>query len=211
MIRNYLTVAWRMLRKHPVYALVNVVGLGVAIATCLLIGLYVQDELRYDTFHPDADRTLILTLGPDDAGRQRFAPPGFGALLESEIPGVKHVTRTVVDSEVRLSPGSSRTGGGAQDARLLRADTSFFDVFPGFPVRRADRDEVLDAPGEAVLTVSAAASLFGDQDPIGRTIRAVDDSSRRYRVVGLTTVPDRSTLQFDVVVNTPGPSTSENA
>ena len=209
MIGNYLKVALRTFRKHPVYACVNVLGLGVAIGTCLLIGLYVQDELRYDTFHPQAHRTLALVIESDLLDSpQQTGPSAFAPLLETEIPEVEHVTRTDPDRSVHLTPRARRRGGGIREGRVLEADSSFFDVFPGFPVRRADRDEVLDAPGEAVLTASAARSLFGDQNPVGRVLRADSDSTRRYTVVGITRVPEHSTVQFDAVVRAPTPSRS---
>ncbi len=199
MIQNYLKVAWRTLRKHPVYALVNVLGLGVAIATCLLIGLYAQDELRYDTFHPQADQILSVALENEFSDLpQRLAPTPLANVLSTEVPGVEHTT--IADPAgaklVRSAEGRSAT---PQERRVVEADSSFFDVFSGFPVRRADREDVLDAPGEAVLTASAAKALFGEASPVGRRIQVEGD---RYRVVGLTEVPDRSTIQFDLVVST---------
>jgi len=199
MITNYLKVAWRTLRKHPVYALVNVLGLGVAIATCLLIGLYAQDELRYDTFHPHADRILSVVFEnefSDDP--QRLGPIPFARVLSREVPGVQRTT--IADpagaKPVRPAEGRSAT---PQARRVLEADSSFFDVFSGFPVRRANREDVLDVPGEAVLTASLAEALFGGESPIGRRIQIEGDP---YRVVGLTDVPGRSTIQFDLVVST---------
>jgi len=208
MLRNYLKVAWRALRKHPVYAFVNVLGLGAAIATCLLIGFYIQDELRYDTFHPDAHRTLALVIDGDVLdGLQRTTPPGFASLLRAEIPGVEHVTRTDPVGSVRFAPQGSERGGRARDLQVMEADSSFFDVLTGFPVRGGRRADALDVPGEAVLTASAAQSLFGDRNPIGQVVRTDEEPVRRYTVVGITQVPEHSTVQFDVVVRPPSPST----
>ncbi|WP_103026373.1 FtsX-like permease family protein [Salinibacter altiplanensis] len=200
MIENYLKVAWRTLRKHPVYATVNVFGLGIALATCLLIGLYVQDELSYDTFHPQADRVLSVVLENEFSDRpQRIGPAPFATILSTKIPGVEHATFTNPTGAKPVHPVEGRKVT-PKEGRVLKADSSFFNVFSGFPVRRADRDDVLDAPGEAVLTASMTEALFGDESPIGRGIQVEGD---RYTIVGLTEVPDRSTLQFDLVVSTP--------
>ena len=200
MITNYLKVAWRTLRKRPVYAVVNVLGLGIALATCLLIGLYVQDELTHDTFHPHADRILSVVVENKFFDRpRRNAPAPFANVLSTKVPGVAHVTSTSSRTElvpVRLAGNRKAT----RERRILKADSSFFDVFSGFPVRRANRDDVLDAPGEAVLTASLAEVFFGEESPIGRGVQVEGD---RYTVVGLTEVPSQSTVQFDLVVSTP--------
>ena len=199
MLTNYLKVAWRTLRKHPIYALVNVLGLGVALATCLLIGLYAQDELRYDTFHPQADQILSVVLESEFSDHpQRLGPTPFANVLSTEVPGVEHTTITDPTGVKAVRPAEGRSAT-SRKRRVLKADSSFFDVFSGFPVRRANREDVLDAPGEAVLTSSMAEVLFGEESPIGRGIQIEGD---RYRVVGLTEVPDRSTIQFDLVVST---------
>ncbi len=200
MIENYLKVAWRTLRKHPVYATVNVLGLGIALATCLVIGLYVQDELSYDTFHPQADRVLSVVLENDFSDRpQRMGPAPFAQVLSAKIPGVEHATFTDPTGVQPIRPVGGRERM-TREGQVLKTDSSFFNVFSGFPVRRADRIDVLDAPGEAVLTASMAEGLFGDESPIGRGVQVEGD---RYTVVGLTEVPDRSTLQFDLMVSTP--------
>lgn len=198
---NYLKVAWRTLRKNPVYTIVNVLGLGVALATCLLIGLYVQDELSYDTFHPQADRVLSVVIDNNFLDSpQRHGTGPFANVLSTEVSGVAHVTYTDPlhkSKPIRLTESRETI---TRERWVQEADSSFFDVFSGFPVRRADRDDVLDAPGEAVLTSSTAEALFGDESPIGRGVQVEGD---RYTVVGLTEVPDRSTIQFDLVVSTP--------
>lgn len=209
MLRNYLKVAWRTLRKHPIYAFVNVLGLGAAIAICLLTGLYVQNELRYDTFHPDAHRTLTLVIDRGMPDRpQRTAPPGFASLLRTEIPGVEHVTQTGHVGSIRFAPQASERGGRARDLQVMEADSSFFDVFTGFSVRGGRRTDALDAPGEAVLMISVAQSLFADRNPISQVVRSDEKPARRHTVGGITRVPEYSTVQFDAVVRPPTPSTS---
>lgn len=181
MVRKCLAV--HTFRKRPVHA---IVGGSVAVAACLLVGLHALDGWSDHPLQSDPHRTLSLMLekeGPSYS--QSYAPPGFASLLETKIPGVEHVTRTSAD-RVRLDPQPGGDGVSGQASRVLRAGSSFFDVFPGFPVRYADRDEVLNAPGEAVLTDTAAKSMFGTQIPIGRVLRAEADSTSPIQCVPST-------------------------
>lgn len=78
MLKNYLTIALRTLRRHKGYAFINITGLAVGMVCCLVIGLYVQDELSYDRFHQHADRTYRLLLEPEGGSRARLGVTGRG-------------------------------------------------------------------------------------------------------------------------------------
>ena len=204
MLRNFLKIAARHLWKHRGFTAMNVVGLAVGMATCLLVGLYVQDELSYDTFHPQADRILALTIEADFFDeRRRITPAPLGDLLRTEVPGVQRVTRTKGRGEehtVRYEEGDRTL---AREQRVLESDAAFFEVFDGFRVHRGGAQRLLDAPDEAVITTTMARAFFGDQTPVGKTLTVEDDSLRRYTVVGVTEVPTNSSLQFDMVVPMP--------
>lgn len=213
MLRNYLRVAWRNFKRHPIYTCISIVGLGVAMASCLLIALYIQDELSYNTFHPDANRTVVMATDSKmaDSGFSMGAPGGLRELMASKIPGVRQATRARVYSATVRHEGKRETV--TQRSRALAADSSFFDVLSGFQVRGGSASDVLDAPNEMMITASAAQNLFGEADPIGKALtvgikrRLKDqDISRRYTVVGVTEVPAQSTLKFDVII--PEASTS---
>ena len=204
MLRNYLKIAARHLWHQRGFTAMNVVGLAVGMATCLLVGLYIQDELSYDTFHPQSDRILAVTIENDFFDqRRRITPLPLGELLRTEVPGVQHVTRTKGTSNeqtVRYADGDQPL---ARDQRVLKSDASFFDVFSGFRMRQSSDKRPLNAPDEAVITTSMARTFFGDQNPIGKTLSVEDDSTRRYTVVGITEVPENSSVQFDMVVPMP--------
>ncbi len=204
MLRNYLTVAARHLWRHRGFTTMNVVGLAVGMATCLLVGLYVQDELSYDTFHPQSDRILAVTIENDFFDeRRRITPRPFGELLRTEVPGVQRVTQTKGTSDEQTVRYGDDDRTLERDQRVLKTDASFFEVFDGFPVRRANDKHLLDAPDEAVITTAMARAFFGEQNPIGKTLTVENDSTRHYTVVGTTEVPENSSLQFDMVVPMP--------
>lgn len=199
MLRNYLKIAARHLWHQRGFAAMNVGGLAVGMATCLLIGLYVQDELSYDTFHPQADRILALTV-EQGADTQRGVPYALCDVLTRKVPGVQRVTgtsRRAWERTVRYRGNNSQI---ERTQRVLEADSSFFDVLSGFPMHRGRAETMLDAPDQLVITKSTARAFFGGRNPIGEALTVVDDSARRYTVTGVTSVPPNSTIQFDVVV-----------
>jgi putative ABC transport system permease protein len=199
MLRNNLKIAARHLWNQKGYTILNAGGLAVGMATCLLIGLYIQDELSYDDFHPQADRIQVMTIG-DSTNRRTNTPYPLGQAIAHEVPGVARVTQTqeVYERPVRLDADGRRM---ERTQQVLRADSAFFRVFNGFPLRRGARASVLDGPNEAVITKSMARRFFGDRDPIGHPLTVEGDTVREYTVVGVTTVPSNSTIQFDMVVS----------
>lgn len=199
MLRNYLKTAARHLWHQKGYTALNVGGLAVGMATCLLIGLYIQDELSYDDFHPQADQIQLMMVG-DSSAQKTSTPYPLGRVLARELPAVKRVTRTF--HKVRERPVLCEVDGRRfkRPQQILKADSSFFRVFAGFPLHRGARADMLDAPGEAVITESMAQSVFGETDPLGQTVTIGEDSGQQYTVVGVTEVPSNSTVQFDMAL-----------
>jgi len=204
MLRNYLKIAARHLWHQWGFTAMNVVGLAVGMATCLLVGLYVQDELSFDTFHPQAERILAVTIEADFFNEpRRITPAPLGDLLRTDVPGVQAVTRTRGDGDLHTVQYEDGNRTFAREQRVLETDGAFFDVFGGFQMRQGTARGVLDAPDDAVITTEVARAFFGDQNPIGKILAVEDDSTRRYTVVGVTEVPENSSIQFDVVVPLP--------
>ena len=170
MLKNYLTVAFRTLRRDRGYALLNVAGLAVGLGCCLLIGLYVLDEVRFDRFHPTAERTfrVVEVRETPDLGDQRVAAtvgPVSTALVET-APEVAAATRLSNLQRLTVERGEHRAYVGD----YLIAEPSFFDVFDGFDLLQGDPATALSAPHSLVLTASAARPYFGDEDPMGQTV-----------------------------------------
>jgi putative ABC transport system permease protein len=200
MVRNYLTIALRNLRRNLGYTVINLVGLAVGMGACLLIGLYVGEELSYDDFHAAAPRIHVLGIDNEYFGRGTATSYPLASALKSQLPLVDRAVRTY---EVPGAP--VRTAGGAieNERRLLLADPAFFEVFD-FPVVRGDAEAALRAPDGVVLTASTARTFFGGDDPIGQTLAVeVEDSTHMLTVRGVAeNVPEHSTLQFALVAPT---------
>jgi len=205
MLRPYLRLAIRHLRRNPAYTALNVIGLAVGMATCLLITLYVSEELGYDRFHPNADRIQVLTVESGLMGTTRITPYPLGDAITGTVPGIERVTRTK-GAGARPFRVASEEATFDGERVVLETDSLFFDVFAGFPFLQGDRSTALDGPQSVVLTRETAREIFGDSNPIGQTVQIGDRQSagegagRRFQVTGVVDVPTTSTVQFDAAI-----------
>ena len=206
MIRNYLTLAWRQLRKHRGYAALNITGLAVGMAACLLVFIFVQNEVQFDGFHPETDRLYRLNE------IQRF--PGtatqhvalsmypMGPALQEDYPEVEAFTRFI--------PGPSVLRQEEQQILLDKSfytDPSIFDLF-GFQLAQGDPATALDAPQQMLLTETTAERLFGHTDVLGQQV-LVENTA--YTVSGvLEDVPENSHLQFEALLSVATIDTERN-
>lgn len=192
MLRNYVKTAARSLRRHPGYAAINVVGLAVGIAVCLLITLYVRHELSYDDFHERADRIVRVV---SDWGNFSAPLTSWPVVrhLESDYPEVPIVRLRALD------PMFGRGDQSFTEARTFATGPSFFDVF-SFPLRRGDPATALKRPYTAVLTPEMARRAFGDVDPMGKTLTV--DNEYEVEVTGIVEpAPAASHVHYDVLVS----------
>ncbi len=198
MVKNYVTIAFRNLRRHSGYTAISALGLAVGMAACLLIGLYVGDELSYDDFHTRAERIHVLGVDNNFFGRSRATSYPLASVLEESIPTVERAVRTIERENIMI-----RRPGYAVEARrkLLLADASLLQVFD-FPLVQGHRDVALNGPGAAVITEAMALDFFGGADPIGNVLQVeLRDSTHSLMVRGVVKdIPGNSTIQFDVLV-----------
>ena len=200
MLSNYLLVAWRTLRKRVGPTAINVVGLAVGLAACLLIGLWVERELSYDDFHPEADRVHRLAAEwreLDDQLRSAMLPPALRSALLRDAPEVETVTRLRPFFESQVIRRNNRSS--TADNSILRADSTFFEVFGGFDLLHGNRTTALRNTDGMVMTASTAERLFGRTDVVGKVVRT---GSVQRRITGvMPDVPETSHVQFDALVS----------
>jgi putative ABC transport system permease protein len=197
MLRNYLKIAWRNLIRHKGYTFINVFGLAIGMACCLVIFLFVRDELRFDRFHAKADRMYRIinhrTLNNAQMMMAR-TPPAYGPALRNTFPEVQEM--------VRLFDFGSKQLVTYQDRKffepgILLADSTFFDLF-SFPLTRGNPAEVLRSPDAMVLSETMARKYFGSQDPIGKMLTI--DGTYAFRITGIMQdLPRHSHLQASFV------------
>ena len=198
MLRNYFTIAWRTLRKRIGPTAINIIGLATGLAACLLIGLWIQHEMSYDDFHPDAERVHRITVEArflDNETHTPMVPAAIRGALRRDVPEVEAVTR------IRPYFQSNVIQRGNQAFAtddIWRADSTFFDVFGGFQMLRGDQQAALDGSDAVVLTASTARRIFDAIDVVGETLQ-VGDATRQVTGV-VADVPETSHLQFNAVV-----------
>ena len=176
MFWNYLKVAWRNLLRHPLYAAINVVGLGVAISFCLLAFLYVRHEWTYDAFHENADRIYRVYAGFESSRTSDNTPRALGPTMSEAFPDVRSVR---VDFLRRLIHHQGQT----INESFLQADPSILEVF-SFPLIKGNPATALEAPDYVVITETMAETYFSGQDPIGKSISVRDVEPKVIELAG---------------------------
>ncbi len=195
MFRNYLLIALRTLRKQAGYTMINVSGLAVGLACCLIIFLFVQHELSYDRHHEKAER--IYRVGFDarlgDASFHAAVSPALMAetLLE-DFPEVEQTTRLFAFTGTVRGRYDDRS---FVEERFFFADSTVFDVFT-LPLIYGSPQDALAEPYTLVLSETTARKYFGDRNPVGETIAINEDD---YRVTGvMEDIPEASHFHADI-------------
>jgi putative ABC transport system permease protein len=199
MWRNYLTVSFRALLRDPLFMLINLFGLAVGIAGCLMIVLFIRYETSFDDWLPDAGQTYqvqhISTSG-ENVGR-RMAMSAFVAstALPTQFPEIEAATGVVYGDGV-----FRRNGDLLQLDYVYATDGNFLDVLR-LPLVRGDPATALASVDDILLTESAARRMFGSTDVLGRTITRIGSGGdRESRITGiLRDLPGNSHLKIDAV------------
>jgi putative ABC transport system permease protein len=197
---NYLTVAVRALARHRTYAFINIVGLAIGLAACLLIYLYVGYETRYDRWLPDSDRVYqVQTLFTDpETGAKRLEQATEGVVADSlakDFPQIEAIARADNDRQVLLDKN-----GDAANADILGTEANFFDILQ-LPFLRGDRHSALAAADSIVLSRAEALKRFGTVDAVGKTVTGIRRGEKyALRVTGVfEDLPRNSHLGFTLV------------
>ncbi len=202
MLRNYLIVAVRSILKHKFFSLSNLAGLMTGMACCLMIFIYVQDELSYDRFHTDYESIYRIGLHGRVSGQEfKVANSSLpvGPAMQAGIPGV--------ESFLRLIPSATSAGYALRnedkiftEQNIFYADSNFFSFFT-FPLEKGDPKQVLNEPNTMVITAALARKYFGDEDPIGKTM-VVGNSRMAVKVTGIAKeAPGNSHFHFQGVIS----------
>ncbi|MGB2905746.1 MAG: ABC transporter permease, partial [Candidatus Aminicenantaceae bacterium] len=190
MLRNYILIALRNMVRNRLYTFLNITGLAVGAAACLLILLYVQDELSYDRFHDRAKDIYRMNMQIDVPDRSMdFATVAHvqGPQILSEFPEVENCVRLTHYRTGRIIDFDERS---FEEDGFLYADPSFFDVF-SFKLLSGDPATALKEPNSVVITQEMAQKYFSDEDPLGKSLRI--NREDLYQVTGvMANVPQNS-------------------
>lgn len=204
MLRNYLKIALRNLAKHKANTAINVAGLAIGMACCLLIVLYVTDERSYDQHWPNGERIYRLALEriyPGRSTKYAIIPPSYAQSVKKEIPEIEQTTRVFAfgNNQPTLLKLDGRT---LEEQGFLAVDSTFFEVFQT-PLLRGQPGKVLSRPNTVVLTESTARRLFGATNPLGKMIEVVQGP--RLEITGICADPTHNAhFSFNFLSSTRG-------
>lgn len=198
MFKNYLKVAFRYLRKHKGYTAINVAGLGVGIACCLLIMLFVKSEWSFDRFHAHADRTYRAWMEEHYQGevfRNTVTPIPLVPVLQSSVPEV--------ENSCRISSGNTavKYKNVSYNDPIALVDSNFFSFF-SFGLKKGALNNPFPNSNAVVITERVAKKYFGEEEAIGKNLEI--NLTRGKALFNVTAVaknpPLESSIQFDVLL-----------
>ena len=191
MLQNYLKIAVRNLVKNRTYSFINIAGLSVGLATCLIIALYVLDDLSFDTNQPQAERIGLFQQFPNSSS----SGSTFGPLLRKQA-GVEAVTQ--------ISPRRalvSRRELAAYESRFCLVDTNLTKIF-AFPMVEGSMKEALALPRQIVISERMAAKYFGNSSPIGQALDTFIPQKVTFTVSGvMKNTPENTHLPIDFIAS----------
>ncbi len=201
MFKSYLKIAFRNFLRYKAYSFINVAGLALGLACCILILLYVQDELSYDKFHLRGKQIYRVVCEENQEGRARglantFAP--MATALQTEFPEIAKVVRLFPHNVMVARDQEQRF----QESRFFFVDSTFFEVFT-FTLQQGEARTALHEPNSLILTAATAQKYFGTENPLGKILRVENDQD--FIVTGvLQNVPHNSHFDFDFLANING-------
>lgn len=195
MIKNYITTALRSLLKNKAFTIINVLGLALGLAICLLIIFYVADELSYDRYNANAERICRVNADIKYGGNTSsyaVTPPPLAAALKSNFPEVENSTRLIQASNVQFKKGFENV----PENKSVYADNSIFSVFT-LPMLVGNPKNALTAPNSIVISERAARKYFNATNVTGRYLTLVNGNIN-YKITGvIKDIREQSHFNFD--------------
>jgi putative ABC transport system permease protein len=200
MLKNYFKVATRNIMKYKMFSAINILGMTIGIASCLLIILYVSHELSYDKFHIDGERIYQVGLngriGGQDIRVANTCPPMAEALV-ADIPEVASATRIAQFNGAPVVRNGEKI---FSEEKVFLVDSNFFEFF-SYRLKEGDLKTVLKEPNTVVLTEKMVTKYFGDVNPIGELL-VIGNNNKTYKVTGIAeNAPTNSHFYYDILVS----------
>lgn len=201
MYRNYIKITLRNIKKHKSHAFINIMGLAIGLAACLLIALFIQNELSFDGFHSKKDQVYRLCEVQTWEGiiPQRVALSMYpmGPTITADYPEVEAFTRLISWTEVPLEYEDKKIFID----KLYDVDSNFFEIFD-FELLHGDPKTALKEPNSMLITEETALKYFEDPYAIGKQFLVRGGDTIHFNITGiLKNIPDQSHLQFDGLVS----------
>src|SRR5688572_15167973 len=201
MIKNYFKTAWRNLWKNKIFSGINIFGLSIGLACCILMFLFIQHELSYDRFHSHAANIYRITSAESTSGSTNLAvtPAPWAPLMKKDFPEINNYVRILKAEKSTIGqPGQQKFN----ESDLLYADSTLLDVF-SFGLLRGNSKQALEKPNSIILTRETAEKYFGNEDPIGKTLEINSFVGNiDVQVTGIANeIPSASHFKFNAVIS----------
>jgi putative ABC transport system permease protein len=199
MLKNYFITTLRNLSRNKVFSIINLSGLSVGLACCMLIFLYAKDEVSYDRFHQNKNEIYRITsvAKAPDGNAMKGGTVGMmpGPAFQREIPEIKTFVRLQEDGF------TVKRGNEVFQQQAHAVDSNFFSVF-SFPLLQGNPQTVLQDPYSLVLTEETAAKYFGKKSAVGKTLELKTDTTfKTFTVTGIAeNAPQNSSIKFNMLL-----------
>lgn len=200
MLKNYFNVAVRNILKHKFFSAINILGMTIGVTACLLIILYIKDELSFDKFHANAERIYQVGLhgkvGGQDLRVANTCPPLAEALM-NDVPEVESTTRIVPFFGKPMIRYNETT---LTEEKVFFADSNFFEFF-SFKLLEGDIKTALKEPNTVVFTQEMATKYFGKEQAVGKLV-VIGNDNETYKVTGVAAnSPGNSHFKFNMLIS----------
>lgn len=199
LLPNFLKVIFRNFLRNKWYALINVLGLAIGIAGCILILIYINDEFSYDTFHEKSERIHRVTTDTkwgDQEGVSFTSPPPLGRVFTEQIPEVESSVRFFKPNDQILRKDDTYF----KEDNIFAVDSTFFNIF-SFHILEGNPESALTKPYSMIITPEIAQKYFGNEPALGESLQLGKDENS-YTITGIVEPPpSNSHIQFDILTS----------
>ncbi len=187
MIRNYIKIAIAILMKGKIYSFISIASLTAGLAVCIMLLLYVMDELSFDRYHNNADNIYRLCQE-----QHPYQAPGAARLLMNNLPEIQKSARILPRDNILVQFEDDRY----KEDFVAWVDAALFDIF-SFKFKQGSAENSLQQPGTAVISEKTAHKYFGNDDPIGKMLKVENEYD--YIITGvIEDIPHNSHFTFDI-------------
>lgn len=207
MIRNYIKIAWRNLLKRKGYSLINILGLSTGMAVCLLIVLFIGDELSFDRFHEKGSNIYRMVVQRQYPGRTTsyaVIPQSYAKAVKQELPEVEEAVRIfsfIGNGTLQLRYDDK----SFEERRVLAADSNFFRVFSA-EMLAGNKEDALKEANSIVINKTTAEKYFGSaEEALGKMLQPEGENNAPLKVTGvMADWPENTHFLFDILTTTVG-------
>ncbi len=193
MFRNYFKIAFRNIVRHKAYSAINIAGLAIGMASSIFILLWVQNESSYDQFHTN-EKQIYRVTAEASGFKAAVNPAGMPAGLKQEMPEIKNYVRFSHPSTILLENGLKKF----EEKNVFYVDSTLLEVF-SFKLVKGNAATAMQKPDAILMTEDMAKKYFGNEDPIGKTLKKNNGENVMVTAV-LANIPSNSHLQFDFIM-----------